>query len=148
MTTLVNTILETELNQNVTYSNETRLSIAAFYPYLLMYNSPVGTFSFSIFKGVEEIYTKAFTSADIKSSIETTDNYAHVFFSIIPENPIQIEKGVYTFKLQASGYTLSTSSYLAWIQQHENIQTELESEIENFTELPFSVRIKSYTEYR
>jgi hypothetical protein len=96
---------------------------------------------------VEEIYTKAFTSADIKASLETTDNYAHVFFPIIPENPIQIEKGVYTFRLQASGYTLSTSSYLAWIQQHENIQTELESEIENFTELPFSVRIKIYTEY-
>lgn len=145
MTTLVNTILETELNQNVTYNNTVRLSIAAFYPYLLMVNSPSGTFTFSLFKGAEELYSKSFTSADIKASLDTTDNYAHVFFPIIPENPIQIESGAYTFKLQASGYTVNTSSYLAWVQQHEYIQTELENEIENFTELPFSVRIKSYT---
>lgn len=145
MTTLVNTILETELTQNVTYNNTVRLSIAAFYPYLLMVNSPSGTFTFSLLKGVQTLYSKSFTSADIKASLDTTDNYAHVFFPIIPENPIQIESGVYTFKLQASGYTVNTSSYLAWVQQYENIQTELENEIENFTELPFSVRIKSYT---
>jgi len=144
MTTLVVTDLVTDLEQDVRFNLNTRCNVAALYPYLLMFNSPAGTFEFELIKSSVTIFSKTFTSADIKTSLSTSNNYAHVFYPIIPTNPIQIEKGLYTIKISASGYTATSSSYLGWIQQYEHIQTDLDYTPANDSENPVSIRIKEY----
>lgn len=144
MTTLVVTDLITELEQDLRYLLSDRCNIAGFYPYLLMFNAPAGTFTFELIKNGDTIYSHDFDSQDIKDSLPTTNNYIHTFFPIIPINPIQIEKGLYTIKISASGYTANSTSYLAWVQQYENIQMPTEIGANNDSENAFTIRIKEY----
>jgi hypothetical protein len=147
MTTLVVDKLETTLEQDLAYSGSERIAIASIAPYLLMYNNPSGTFTLSVLKGSELLFSKSFTSAEIKTAMSTTDNYAHVFYPIIPDNGIQLEGGTYKFRISASGYTASESSYMGWIRQFENIQTELDYVPYSDLQKPYSIRIKQYKRY-
>lgn len=122
MSTILANELITTLEQDFSFNLNTRCHIGGFYPYLVMYNSPVGTFKIELLKGLSVIFEKEFTSSDIKTALVTSNNYAIVFYPILPDNPIQIENGNYTIKLSSAGYTYSATSYLAWIQQHENVQ--------------------------
>ena len=144
MSTILNVKLVTELTQDLNLNGNERVHVAGFFPYLLVFNSPSGTFTFSVIRNTEILYSKSFTSTDIKTSLSTTDNYAHVFYPIIPDNPMQLERGLYTFKISASGYTASDSSYLGWIQQFENLQTDLDYTATNSTFNPLAIRIKAY----
>lgn len=125
MSTIVANELISTLEQEFTYNLNDRVHVGGFYPYVLMYNSPLGTFKIEVLRGADVVYEEEFTSSDIKTIIGTTDNYAITFYPIIPPSPIQIEKGNYTIKLSSTGYTYSSTSYLAWIQQHENVQNTM-----------------------
>jgi hypothetical protein len=145
MSTLLVQRLDTELAQEIRYTSPKRCSVAAFIPYLYLHNAPSGTFTFELLNSDDDIiFSQQFDSADIKASIPTTDNYAHVFYPVVPNNPIQIESGLYTIKLSASGYSPSSTSYLGWIQQFENLQLEMDYVPENDSENPLSIRIKQY----
>ena len=145
MSTLLVQQLETELSQEIRYSSSTRCNIAALIPYIYLHNAPDGTFTFDLLNSDDEVvFSQDFDSADIKASIPTTNNYAHVFYPIVPNNPIQIESGLYTIKLSASGYSPSSTSYLGWIQQFENLQLPMEYVPANDTEKPLAIRIKQY----
>lgn len=148
MTTLLSKTLETSLSQEIRFSLSTRIHIAALIPYLFMFNAPAGTFTFELYSQdrTETVFTKTFDCDDIKTALSTTDNYAHVFFPIIPTNPVQIEAGLYTISITASGYTATVGSFLGWIQQHENIQNEMEYVPVNDEENPLAVRYKIYKE--
>ena len=146
MSTIVANELTSTLEQEFTYNLNNRAHIGGFYPYLLMYNAPTGTFKIEILQGANVIYYKTFTSSDIKTAIGTTDNYAITFFPIIPTTPIQIEKGSYKIKLSSDGYTYSSSSYLAWIQQHENVQNTMSYTPVGDGENSLAFRIKTYKE--
>jgi len=146
LTTLVSQTLETELVQEIRFNLSTRLHLGAMIPYLFMFNSPDGVFTFNLLKGVQTIFSKSFTCADIRASLSTMDDYAHVFYPIIPDDLIQIENGLYTFKLTASGYTNTQASFLGWIQQHENIQNEMDYIPKNDEANSFAIRFKEYKE--
>lgn len=147
MSTLLVQPLITELSQEVRYSLSRRVNIGAFIPYLYMHNAPTGTFIIDLLNSDDDIImSKSFTCADIKASLSTLNNYAHVFYPIIPTNPIQIEYGTYTIKLSASGYSHSNTSYLGWIQQFENIQNIMDYVPENDTENSLALRIKEWHE--
>ena len=104
MTTLVVQDLENELSQDVRFNLNTRCQIGAIIPYIYMHNAPAGTFNFEVYSydQGEVILSKDFTCDDIKMALNTIRNYAHVFYPIIPENPFQIEKGLFRFKLSLS----------------------------------------------
>jgi len=121
MTTLVVEELKTTLSQSFTYNLNRRSIIAAVRPYIFMYNSPSGTFTLSLKEGATTHASKTFTSADIKSDLSTSDNYAHLWKALEFSNPIYLSKGTYTLELSHSGYSFSESSYLGWIKEHENI---------------------------
>lgn len=121
MTTLVVEELKTTLSQSFTVNVNRRITVAAVRPYLLMYNSPSGTFTLSLKEGATTHASKTFTSADIKSDLSTSDNYAHLWKVIEFSNPVHLSKGSYTLELSHSGYTFSDTSYLGWIKEHENI---------------------------
>ena len=146
MTTLVVNPIGAGLEQEFTYNLNTRVHIGAFYPYLVMVNAPAGTFSFDLLKGANVIFSKDFTSADIKLSLTTANNFAHAFYPIIPNNPIQLEKGTYKIRISAIGYVENGLSYMAWAQQFENIQNEMSYTPSGDNENSLAFRLKIYKE--
>lgn len=141
MSTLVVNEIVDSLEQEFTFNLNTRSHIGAFYPYLVMINQPLGTFAFKFFKGATELFSVDFTSIDI-----STESYAHVFFPIIPENPIQLEKGQYKISITTSGYTKTNDSYIGWIQQFEDIQNEMSYTPIRTEENSLAFRLKIYKE--
>jgi hypothetical protein len=146
MTTLLVQKLYSELSQEVTFDLNERVHIGSIIPYIYLHNAPAGTFTFEMTGPNGAVFSKSFTSSDIKTALSTTDNYAHVYYAISPTNPVQIEKGAYTFTLTASGYTPTESSFIGWIQQHENIQNEMSYDPIDDEQNSLCIRYKSYRE--
>jgi len=143
---LLSQILEDELSQEYVFLFNKRQPIGAFYPYLLIVGAPSGTFTFSVEKDSEEIFSKEFTSADIKASLPTSNNHVHTFFPVIPTNPIYMEEGEFTCTISHSGYSPTSSSYLAWLQQFEDVQNDTEYTALSDDENPLAMRIKVFKE--
>jgi hypothetical protein len=143
MTTLVFQKLETQLDQTVRFAEGRRYNIASIMPYLVMSNAPSGMFTFSIIKGSRTVFSKDFNSNDIKTSLDTVQNNAHVFFPIVPTLPLFLEEGVYIFRLSFT-YTPTLNSYIGWIQAYENIQNETDYTAFSDSENSLSFRIKFY----
>ena len=127
--------LITSLSQTFTVEYNSRLTIEAIRPYIYMHNAPAGTFTLAVKSGGTELFSKSFTSSDIKSDLSTSDNYAHIWKALTFNDPAQIENGEYELELSASGYSFSNSSYLGWIREHENLTNEVSgtalSDLEN-----------------
>ena len=146
MTTLVVNPIGTMVEQDFTYNLNDRCNLGAFYPYLLMVGSPAGTFTYELIKNGDTLFSKSFTSSDIKNSLSTTDDFAHDFYPIIPDNPVQLEKGAYKLRLTNSGYFQNGSSYLGWVQQFEDIQNELSYIPSGDNQNSLAFRLKIYKE--
>jgi len=146
VTTLVLKELITTLEQDINFNLNVRYNIGALIPYIYMHNAPAGTFTIELIKSSVTIFSNTFTSVDLKASLGTTDNYAHVFYPIVPTDTVQIERGIYTVKLSSSGYTYNSSSFLGWCQQYVNIQGTLDYVPANYSENPLSIRVKTYKE--
>lgn len=137
--------LRDKISQEIEYKKNTRIQIAAFYPYLLLYNSPNGIFKLSLINSNERvIFSKEFTSSDIKNSLNTNSDFLHVYFPVINELSLFLEKGIYTLVLESENYVYSNNSYLAWLQEFENFDLK-DSDIE-INKLPLSYRVKEYRE--
>lgn len=119
-----------------------RYNIGAFLPYLYMHNAPLGTFTFTIFKDGDTVFSKSFTSTDIKASMGTTDNYIYLWYPIVPDNPLFLESGLYVARFSSSGYVASGISYIGWIIEHENMVNQMDYEPSNDDENPLSFKIK------
>jgi len=151
MTTLVVDQLVDDLEQEIRFDRDKRVIIGGVYPYLLMHGSPSGNFTFELKDGSTVLLSRSFTSADIKTELNTTHNYAHIFLPVLPSAPLILKRGTYTLKLSASGYTEAFSSFIGWIKQHENLNIPIGYELESGEdmiefELPYSFRIKSLQE--
>lgn len=144
MSTLVVDSLTSSLQQDIDVIGTERIHVAAFIPYLYIYNMPAGTFTFSLIKSSVTVFSQTFTCADIKTSLGTTNNYMHCFYPIIPSSLVQMAEGTYTVKISSSGYTASNSSYIGWIKQHENIQNGIEYTPSSDKQNPLAIRIKTY----
>ena len=145
MSTLLVDSLDTDgiLSQEFRISLDTRYNIGAIIPYLYMHGAPAGTFYLGVQKNGSEIFSQSFTCADIKTALDTTDDYAHVFFPIVPNLPLYLEKGIFSVNLYSSGY-VSGSSFLGWVKQHENLNNELDYTPVNDLENPLATRFKIY----
>lgn len=144
MSTLLVEPLVTELEQSFAFNLEGRSILAGVYPYLYMHNAPAGTFTFTVYEGEVTVLSTSFDSDDIKSSLETTNGYAHVYYPVTPSNPLPVSKGNYRAVLSASGYTHSGSSFIGWIREHENIREEMDYTPTSDAQNPLSVRRKIY----
>jgi hypothetical protein len=136
--------LVNELIQPVTFEKE--FTLEGIYPFLLMINSPSGTFNFEMIKDATTIFFKSFTSADLKAALGTTNDYLYSFHPIVPSSPIRVKRGNYTFKLSHLGYTFNESSFLGWGQQHENRQNSVSYTITGSSNIPLAFRIKTKIE--
>jgi hypothetical protein len=145
MKLLIEELKENDLTQNLSYSLEQRVQLGAIIPYLYMHNAPSGDFFFEIAKNNGEFnYIKQFNSNDIKTALNTTDNFAHVFFPIVPETPIFLEKGDYSLWLWAENYVYNRNSFIGWIRQHENLNNSLSNTPSNDAENPLAFRLKVF----
>lgn len=136
--------LVNELIQPVTFEKE--FTLEAVYPFLVMINSPSGTFNFEMIKDASTIFSKTFTSSDLKSALGTLDDYLYSFHPIIPNSPIRIKKGTYNFKLTHTGYSFNESSFLGWGQQYEDRQNPVSYTITGSSSIPLAFRIKTKKE--
>lgn len=146
MSTLLVQTLETELSQVYEFTMDKRQEIVAIIPYLYVHNAPAGTFTLSLITNSETVFSQTFTSQDVLDSLETTDDYARVFFPIVPLVHIQLERGEFTIKLSSTGYTNTSSSFLGWIQQHEDLNNELSYTPSGDDQNPLALRLKIYKE--
>jgi len=144
VTTLVFETLVSELSQDINLKNNTRYTVKGLYPYLLMYNAPAGTFTLEVIKSASTVFSKSFTSADIKTSLSTTDNFAHVFYPVLPLNPLQLDAGLFTIKLSATGYSANNSSFIGWCSQFEDLNNVLDYEPVDDGQNPLALRLKIY----
>jgi hypothetical protein len=135
------------MEQKITRDLNERSRIAVIAPYIYMHNAPSGSFTFEI-KKIDNtvVYSKTFTSSDIKTLLNTTFDYAHVFIPFVPDEPVYIEKGQFKLVLSSSGYFYNRSSFLGWIRQHENLNNEIDYTPSNDAENPLAYRLKAYKE--
>lgn len=132
--------LGTELSQAISFNLNDRAILEGIYPFLIMIGNPSGTFYFTILKDSTQIFQQSFTSADLKNSLQTTNNNLYVYYPIFPN--IKIKNGSYTLKLTASGYTKTSSSFIGWGQQHENIQNKMNYTPTKYSENSLTYRLK------
>jgi hypothetical protein len=126
MTTLVTSELVTTLNQEVTYSLDQPIYIYGLKMLVVMFNNPAGTFTVAFRNGTTVLSSKTFTSASIKTALDTSNNYAYYFQPIEFDTPFLIERGTYNIHLSSSGYTFNSSSFLGWCKDYENNFIELD----------------------
>lgn len=139
MSYIVTEELITTLTQTITLSYDRIYHVAGIKIKLLMYNAPSGTFTLSIKQGATTLSTATFTSADIKTDLSTTDNYAHLYKALNFSLPLK--KGSYDLVLSSAGYTYSASSFLGWIKSHENVFIEKTTTPDSFIDNPLDVLI-------
>lgn len=146
MTTLiVDNFAEDETKeQGFTVSTRKRLSFGCISPYIYLHNNPAGNFTLELLKDADIILTNTFTSSDIKSALETSLNYSHVFYPVIPLTMIQLSEGDYTLKISCSGYSPSSLSYIGWIRQFEDLNNEISYVPSSDFENPLAFRLKDY----
>lgn len=130
------------LEQEYRLSRDTRYIIGAFIPYLYMHGAPVGTFTFEIFKNGISVFSQSFNCADIKASLNSLDNYAHVFFPVVPIAPMILEKGLFKARITTSGGYDPQAGFLAWCKQHEDLSNDLDYTPSTDLENPLALRLK------
>lgn len=143
MSILLVETLQTELVQDIDYEGETRVEIASFIPYIYFHNVTGAVFTFEIERDSEIIFSQDFTSEEIRLA---TGNYAHVFFPIIPINPVQIEAGSYKFRIKAKSGYLAGEQFIGWIKQYVDVQNEMSYTPTDDSQNTFAIRFKKYRE--
>lgn len=140
MSTLIVDELITELEQEIIVKEDI-LNGVIFKPWLYIHNAPSGTFKFGVYEGANLLFEKTFDSAFIKSELNTTDNFAHLFLSLPFPNE-SLKAGVYKMKLSSVGYVFNSSSWLGWIKDFEsNFEKNNDLESIEFTQYPLTTRI-------
>ena len=128
------------ITQSMTFKLQNRYILKSVAPFLVMVGNPPGTFTFGIYSGLIPIYEQSFTSGDLKTALETTNNNAYVYYPFLVNK--RLKKGNYTLKITASGYSPASNSFLGWAQQHESIQNQMEYLPSNDSENSLAFRVK------
>lgn len=136
--------LQSELSQNISFTGEDRIEIAAFVPYLYIHNLSGATFTLEILRNSAPIFSQDFTSEEINQAVNGV--YAHVFYPIIPENPVQIEPGDYTFKIKAKSGYLPAENFIGWCRQYNDVQNQMSYSPTSDSENSLAIRFKIYRE--
>lgn len=121
-----------------------RVHIAAFIPYIYYQNVTGATFTFEIERDLQIVFSQDFTSEDVKNSVNGV--FAHVFYPIVPTNPVQLEAGSYKFRIKRKSGYLAGSNYIGWIKQYQDMQNEMAYIPIDDTSNTFAIRFKEYRE--
>ena len=139
MTTLVCDELITTLSQTINLTHNRIYHVAGIKISLLMYNAPSGTFTLSIKSSGTTLSSFDFTSADIKTDLSTTDNYAHIYKALNFSLPLK--KGSYEFVLSPADYTYSSTSFIGWVKSYINVFNAEVDSLVPYNDKPFDFLI-------
>jgi len=140
MTVLLVEELKTTLEQDFTLAGSRVYQISALRPFVCMYAAPSGTFTFSIKSGSNVLGSVSFTSADIQSDLNTSNNYAYIYKKLEFTNDIPLRAGSYTVEMSSSGYTYSASSFMGWAKNND-VFFDITGTVNNETNNPHSFEL-------
>jgi hypothetical protein len=140
MTVLLVEELKTTLEQDFTLAGSRVYQISALRPFVCMYAAPSGTFTFSIKSGSNVLGSVSFTSADIQSDLNTSNNYAYIHKKLEFTNDIPLRAGSYTVEMSSSGYTYSASSFMGWAKNND-VFFDITGTVNNETNNPHSFEL-------
>lgn len=145
MTQIVAEELKTDLTQDITLTLNKPYEITTIKPYLFIYNSSsiTGVFKFSIYdsSNTVELASKTFTIGDVKTQGGFTNDYFRTWFPVTFDSPAVLPKGDYNFKLTSTGYSFSSSAFIAWCREHENEKVNFNHIPENDLQNPLSYEL-------
>lgn len=145
MSTLLVEPIKQSLEQSFNLSLTKRYIVASMMPYLYLHNSPSGNFKFSILKNGNQVFEKLFNSEDIKAALNTDNDFAHVFYPIIPSDPLILGRGYFTVKIEApENYRFRQNSFIGWVRQFEDLNNKLNYTPLSDNENPLALRFKEY----
>jgi hypothetical protein len=142
MTTLVADQLITELVQPLSIYRD--MSLVGIRAKLYFHNSPSGTFYFNFYKNGDLFKSVMFTSAWSKLQIGTLDQSFWIDMAI--QEPINLSQGDIVVKLESSGYLFTSSAWLGWCKDFNQVSGNVIGTPIDFTEHPFILRLIEYTE--
>lgn len=119
MTQLLCEELRTTLEQDFTLTGSRVFQINSVRPFIVMYNAPSGTFTFSIKSGVNTLGSVSFTSTDVQSDLSTSNTYAYLHKALTFTNDVPLRAGTYTLEMSSSGYTFSANSFMGWVKNND-----------------------------
>ena len=147
MSKLVISDLKTTLTQRIRLSLATRYTIGGIYPWIYVHNMPAGTFTLEVISGGTTVASDSFTALEIKQASGSTGNYLMSWHPVLFSAPLQLDAGLFDVRLSATGYTFSDSSFLSWVQPHENLPAGLEYVPMDDSVNPLGLRIKVLRKY-
>lgn len=144
MSTLIVETLQDSLTQDIDFTLTQRVEIAAFIPYIYFHNVSGAVFTFEIERSDVVVFSQDFTSEQIKLSVGA--DFAHVFYPIVPANPVQIEAGSYRFRIKRKSGYLAGQNFIGWIKQYQDIQNEMSYNPVDDGQNSYAIRFKKYRE--
>lgn len=144
MTTLVVAPLRTDLSQTISVQENKIINLAGIRPYLYLHNSPTGTVDLNIKYSATTIATKTFDLAQVKTDLGTADDYMRVWYRVQFDDVVNLNEGQYDIELSSNTYSFSSSSYVAWVQEHEYLTNTLGYTPAGDQENPFSLQLWEY----
>lgn len=134
--------LQTTLTQRINLNQYRTYHIDGIKIKVIMNNAPSGVFTFKVkTTSGDELYSVDFDSDELKSDLDTTDNYLYLFKVFSIPSALVLKVGSYDFELSSSGYTYSTETYLGWIKSHENIFNAVNGTPDSYANNPYDVLI-------
>lgn len=132
-----------------TFTMKERVAVKTMRPLLAWYDNPVGTFTLTVKDSNDNtVASKSQTLATIKSASGVSDDYAVGWVSFGFDNEFTLYPSKqYTVELSSSGYTFSSSSFLAWGLQHE-MPFNTFTKTENIDENPLALQVWGYKKTR
>jgi hypothetical protein len=144
MSVLLVETLQDELVQDIDFTETQRVEIAAFIPYIYFHNVTGAVFTFEIEKNSEIVFSQDFSSEDIRNSVNAS--YAHVFYPIIPVNPVQLDEASYKFRIKRKSGYLAGSEFIGWVKQYVDVQNIMSYTPTDDSENTFAIRFKRLRE--
>lgn len=144
MSKLVGTILESSLSNDFTLDLNERQQIGGVRAWLMSVGDPSGTFTYAIKSGVNTLWSDTFNVAEMKSDLSTSATRLHMMKAKNVDPVINLGPGTYTFELSSSGYTASSSSYLAWLVDWEGQYFDASPSLIDNLLRPFHFEIWTY----
>ena len=135
--------LVTTLSTNITITKDAVIPSLAIG--LAIYNSPSGAFTLTISDASGDLKSEDFTVSELKTALSTANDYFHMVHPFEFSTPLIVSKDqVLTFALSSNGYTFSDSSFIGWVQPHENIFINRTNSFQDPLTNPYEVLIYKY----
>lgn len=112
---------------------------------LYFHDRPAGNFSLSFYQNGNKLYSYPFTSMQAFEAIGATKSY-YFWADLALKGICNLPEGDLELRLEATGYTFSSSSWLGWCKDFTGYEGKLLSTPTDFTDYPYMFTLVQYRE--